>query len=418
VTTTLPWAPGVRSALLLCLGAAALAIVMSLDKSLVDDAFIYLRVAHNVVDGKGWSYNGDAISNPTTAPLYELLLIAVSAVPGVLLALYGAGIFLIGWGMLRAWPGGEPALAMASAVVAAFGPTVLKSAGLETSIFLAFIVLAALSYQEHGATVQTGVLTGLAALVRPKGVALLGLILATESLRSRSLAWRRFEPLMLGAVIVIVPWVASATVVFGSPLPHSLKVKAAQSTIGWWAGQPPFLVAFLEQTPVPYLTFPLAAWGLWPAWTRALQGCVVPALLITFGMIQVGGYSILSAPVGYSWYFAPGNLAVDLAIVLALHDLGSRILRRGPCYPQEATTRGFHGEGSRSRLPAPESWCWRCRRSACCRGVRSNPIDTVLNTRRWERGWIPIRPRLRVSRARRSATSAFTPSDRSSMSTD
>jgi hypothetical protein len=47
---------------------------------------------------------------------------------------------------------------------------------------------------------------------------------------------------------------------------------------------------------------------------------------MAFGAIQVTAYSLLDAPAGYFWYFAPGNMALDMAIVLGVFTLWKSLI--------------------------------------------------------------------------------------------
>jgi hypothetical protein len=104
---------------------------------------------------------------------------------------------------------------------------------------------------------------------------------------------------------------------FGHVLPNSVSVKAVQHSIGWFKTQPPWFIDFLSQPKLPWITYPLAILGGYDAArdVKDHRGRFV-LLLVAFGLVQVVAYSFMNAPVGYFWYMAPGNMALDLMIVL------------------------------------------------------------------------------------------------------
>jgi hypothetical protein len=111
-------------------------------------------------------------------------------------------------------------------------------------------------------------------------------------------------------------------------------VKAAQRHYGWWAAHPGFLVEFVSQLRWPWLTLPLASAGVVLAGARARAGDPFALLCIGYGVAQVAAYAALGAPAGYPWYQAAGDLAIDLAVALAVlgfsRALAARVRLRVP----------------------------------------------------------------------------------------
>jgi len=280
----------------------------------VDDAFIYLRVADRLLAGDGWVYNRGEPLNPCTSPLYALALASLRAVrvPPVLSLelLYGVGLAalsLVQYHALRTAIG-RP-LAIAVALVTSMDTIVRKSFGLETSLFLACVASAAWAF-DRGRLALAGLFAGLTALGRPEGLAMVVLLVAAEAYLHRRIGWR----IAAGFAAVTVPWLLFAARTFGSIVPHTVAVKSLQTHIGWWATQPSWGTAFARQAWIPWLTLAAASVGVFWVFRRISRGGAYAALCVGFGLTQAAAYAVFGAPVGYFWYFAPANLAANMAL--------------------------------------------------------------------------------------------------------
>ncbi len=305
-------------AVLAALLPVAAALAWALMATPVDDAYIYLRVAANIAEGHGWSYNPGEPANPATSTSFVLLLAALGRVAGfgthTLAASFALCLFALLAAHYLAWRRSDGvAIALLACAVIASSSRLLASVGMETALLLAAVSWTALAWQRRGDGWVVGLLAGITALTRPEGLLVLALI-GLCALLQRRLAWRS----LLAALVVVLPWVVWATLEFGSPLAQTAAVKAAQRHYGWWGQQPDFLIAFLQQPAWPWLTLPAAAIGIVLAARRWRGGDAFAAICIGFGLLQVIGYQFLGAPLGYPWYHAPGNLAVDLALVLVI----------------------------------------------------------------------------------------------------
>jgi hypothetical protein len=288
--------------------------------TIVDDAYIYLRVIENWLSGAGWTYNTGDLTvsfNPLTSPLYALFVALVRAVTGpgpvTLLATYAVGLAAFVCVHYLGLRDNGRLFAMVTAIATSSGYVLRHSVGMETSVYLALILATALAYQ-RGRYWAAGLLSGLVALVRPEGVALVGVIGLLHLVARRRILW----PLIVGSAIVVLPWVLISWSAFGGVLPHTVRLKAVQSGIGVWREQGSWLTAFLSQPVAPLVTYTIAGVGAVWAWKEFRQGKSYVLIIAGFGMVQVAGFSLLRAPVGYFWYFAPGNLAVDTLLVAGL----------------------------------------------------------------------------------------------------
>ncbi len=178
-------------ATVLLLAAVALYVVhgLSFGVCLQDDAFISLRYARNLAEGHGLVYNpGEHVEGYT-----NFLWTVLSALPYVF-GLDGPG-FLRGMGfasgvlalLAAAWLArelapGEPAAAGTAAVLAAAAPWFVSESvmGLETAFFAALAVAGvAARLRERrlpGAFPWSGAILALAALTRPEGMLVAGLV--------------------------------------------------------------------------------------------------------------------------------------------------------------------------------------------------------------------------------------------------
>jgi hypothetical protein len=98
----------VKDVAALTLGAILITVLSAvLVPALVDDSFIYLRVAENIGAGRGWYYNADEINNPATSTTFTLLLAAVGRIVGysdtALAVSYGLSLYVLFAVQYAAW---------------------------------------------------------------------------------------------------------------------------------------------------------------------------------------------------------------------------------------------------------------------------------------------------------------------------
>ena len=296
----------------------------------LDDAFITYRYARNVARGWGLVYNqGEAVLS-TTAPLYALLLAALS-LPLPDLPLLGGlvGAVSIGRGgaglaallprrmpcALRAWAGLAYTLA---------APLWL-ALGMETPLWM-LLVLLAFWLARGSRWGWAGLLIGLGALARPDASlpgALLGLGALGAALNSRQTRRRWWSPAVgyaLAAATPILFFYGWAWLAYGSPVPATLAAKRAQAALGitglgvgadMWGGLALVVEGLLAQSPLYLLFAVLLLAGLW----RGLDA--VTLLAVAWGGLHLAGYAALRvAP--YRWYYAP---LLPGVILLAAHGL-------------------------------------------------------------------------------------------------
>jgi hypothetical protein len=320
-------------------------LVHSYRQAIPDDAFIYLRIAENIVSGYGWAYNAGIPSDAATSPVYLLILSAIHMFgisgPNILLAGYALGLFTISAAIYWQLKTQGRSAAIFLALVASGLPMLLKNVGLETSTFLACVVLSGMAYA-RGWGIATGILAGLTALARPEGLAMIFLVVGAEIVRRKRIPWRT----ILLFLCVIVPWVAFSLIEFGSIVPHTTKIKSLQSHMALWDAN--WTISFIRQIPMNVFVLPLAFVGTLIAGKEFLENRPFLLLILGFCIVQVAGYSLLQAPVGYFWYYAPGNLAVYLSASVALIEILRRLWHWQNAMPKRLLAGKPVGSSSRS----------------------------------------------------------------------
>jgi hypothetical protein len=300
-----------------------------------DDAFITFRMAANAASGHGFVYNPGEWHLGSTAALYGLLLAALGRVAGPgqipsvagwisVAAVLATGLLLYvlfrGRGAVREAAGGaDPvvpadarAAGLAAGLVYVTSPMIFVTFGGEMPVLLAVATAACLALDRDRSQVAAA-LGAVAALVRPDGVLVLGVVLAATLLRRRRLPWRELAV----AASILVPFALLAWHAYGTPLPSTLAAKLAQRDSGLWStfgqGLRDWLVLFLWNDRGPNLGFaPVVPPTLW-LWTAIGLVAVWRHRrlwpLLAWVVLFVAAYSAMRVPF-YHWYAAPAALAL------------------------------------------------------------------------------------------------------------
>jgi hypothetical protein len=212
------------------------------------------------------------------------------------------------------------ALAAALAWVAVSGGVLRRAAGMETPLFLALLVGAALAYSRERRALAAG-LAAVLVWARPEGIALAAILLCADLWIRRRLDLR----LALPSAAALAAWLLFSLFYFGSPLPNSVLVK---STSHLTSSPALFFRHFLAQSEWPLVYFALAALGLAASASPARRGDAWLLGCAAFAAVQLAAYGLGGAHPGYTWYFAPANLALDLAAALGLVWVAGGLARR------------------------------------------------------------------------------------------
>jgi hypothetical protein len=228
-----PSLPALLTAIILLLALAARLIP---GPRTIDDSYITFRYARNLLAGEGFVYNPGQPVLGTTTPLYTFSMAAVGLLTGGVAAKFPVNAWLfnaladaaacyllirLGRRSGAAWPGFAAALAWS---IAPYSVT-FSIGGLETSLYVFLMTALALAYAERRRTL-TGLLGALAILTRPDAVLLVAPLILDRLVRAIR---KSDEPLsakeLLAFLVPTLAWAAAATLLFGSPVPHSVQAK-------------------------------------------------------------------------------------------------------------------------------------------------------------------------------------------------
>lgn len=208
----------------------------------IDDAYISLRYARNLVRGEGLVFNPGEFVQGYTNFLWVmvqalLLKLGLPAIPAgcALGGMAGAAVVALTalWSSRRLAPGLVAAAVAPVLLVSNLGLVMWSMRGLETGLFTLLVLAGALIYLRQPPTAPLslwmGFLFALAALTRPEGVLILGLTL-THMVGARLLSRRRilqqadFPALALFAG-VLAAYAGWAAFYYGDILPNTFHAK-------------------------------------------------------------------------------------------------------------------------------------------------------------------------------------------------
>ncbi len=338
-------------AILLVVAVLSASIVHLMGKvNVYDDAYITYRYVENIHEGLGAVYNEGERVFGVTSPLYLLWLVILRySLPGIdlpVLAVAGNLIFLLATCALilvyvRSLGLGSRAGAVAAIAVILSPILRVSMGGLEMSLFLALIAatLLALRRDLPGAALW---LASLAALTRPEGMFLVGIVLPSIILRKDRRLTR------LAGLLPLAVWTAWSVWYYGSPIPHSVIAKAQPlyplppgaalleliREMGEWSvGGILTLAGLIAPTPDPQsqavapvlrlvglavTSWILLRWKRAAGAARGLGRWALPAFLISMVVFYAIGNPLI-----FSWYYPPFQACwIILAIAAGLGPAG------------------------------------------------------------------------------------------------
>ncbi len=241
----------------------------------IDDAYISLRYARNLVEGYGLVYNpGEAVQGYTnflwTLILAGILYAGLPPVPAACILGLGLGCGTLVLTALWSWRRVAPGLASAAAapvlLAANAGFVVWSLRGLETPLFTLLLLAGGLLHlrrdAEAGLSPGAALLLALATLTRPEGA--LAMALTVAHLGWVRLARRRAPllgsdlPALALFAILVGGYAGWATLYYGEPLPNTFHAKVGDPLRaldrGWrYLGK----FAWQHPTGLPLLALPL-----------------------------------------------------------------------------------------------------------------------------------------------------------------
>ncbi len=297
-----------------------------------DDAHITFRVARHLADGRGLVFNPAERRQVSSTPLYCLLLAGTRRAVGAEVpqaarfwefVFLAACLFLLWWMVVRLgyghWAWLVPLLAATEPVA------VFLSRGMESAMFMMFVLAALIALERRRAVWASALLAG-AVLTRLDGLiacTLAGAISAHQMWLQRKTTlqewWKtRLLPAAVFAALVL-PWFAFATVYFGNPFPVTIRHKMAQTQT---LGLTPFVIGFLRdfvwdpRLGVPYLRiipFLIGTAALAVKEKRRF-------FLVEWSALYLGVYTVAKMPF-YLWYQLPLYVPAVALIVAGVAEI-------------------------------------------------------------------------------------------------
>ncbi|MCE5246986.1 hypothetical protein LLG88_08740 [bacterium] len=283
-----------------------------------DDLYIYLRMARNVLEGRGWGFNAGEAVNVASSPIWFFSLLGRGkvgllspAAAQVLSAL--AWLAALGGGMeLARRLGGERARWIAFAALA-LDPWIVRwswsgmEAGLAAALAAWGLALRLDAGTSKRAAWGSGALLALAPLARPELAVLPCAVLLAEWTTRRGRTLRRAASLVAPTAVFGAAWLAFSLAVWGSPVPSTAIAKGPGESLAGIVASLARTGAVLGSTQALFI-----AAGLWEALRRARgadddAASGRAALLFAAGL---AGIYALYGVVVYTRYVAPLVAAV------------------------------------------------------------------------------------------------------------
>ena len=204
----------------------------------LDDAWIHARIATNLRDGAGLTFNPGEKSAASSAPLWSMLL----ALPESLGIPFPWAAYLIGLGAtaILAWFGfvwlrratGDRAAALAASLLLVSTHPFPWSAvsGMEPPLAAVLVIAVAVSAPGR-APLRCLSLAAAAALVRPELILLPAVILADYLLKARPLKTRSIAPVAIGTLAASIAPLLFTRLFSGTYLPGSFRAKVGHHGI-------------------------------------------------------------------------------------------------------------------------------------------------------------------------------------------
>jgi hypothetical protein len=304
--------------------------LLLMDKFRLDDSFITYRYARNAARGWGLVYNQDDAILSTTAPLYAILLAALSRIIPDFHTLGGLiGTICIGLGGILICALLVPRrIGIWAGVLYILSTPLWLSLGMETPLWI-MLVLAAVWLASKLQWALAGLLIGFAIFVRPDAAlpgGLLGLAALAQTINQMNtrVGWRKnLVSYVAASAIPVLIFAIWSMLTYGSPLPVTLGAKSAQAVlgitglgafVGTFDGLASIVRDLLAQSPLYILVGLLMLAGL----SRRLSWPI--ALIVMWGFLHLLTYAVLRiAP--YRWYYVPLLPGVILLAAFGLEKL-------------------------------------------------------------------------------------------------
>jgi hypothetical protein len=302
---------------LVLLGSCA--VYWSASGVLLDDAYIYIRVARNLLAGHGPRFNTGDAHMPITGVGWLLVLVASKiAVPWASWVVLAKSLFVLllagASGFLYAVLAPRlPLAAVLAPLPVFFAPWMRLLCGHDVALALAAGVGLIWAFQS-GRLVLLPIFAAACYMARGEGAVFAGLLLTAGLIRARASPEgrsivRRMLFAGLAAGIVVGAWHVYYASEFGALLPSTLSTKAMQAQGPW----PPFeryLGMHLERVVDRGVWIPFAALG-------ALVAALIVPPLAVWPVVQFAALVAFGVAY-YFWYYYPLDLFVGLSLIVGM----------------------------------------------------------------------------------------------------
>lgn len=299
-----------------------------------DDPFITYRYAHNLANGFGFVYNPGERVLSTTSPLFALILAGVSSLGGDIpkaanligaLSIAAGGLILFDLGNTLT----APRVGWLALILYPTVPLLHTTIGSETPLYIALCLACFAAYLRFSYT-WLALFAALAALARPDGLLVVGLLTVHFFLTRRRTGFPWKPALLFGALLL--GWAVFASLYFGSPIPATLATRQHQ---GLMAISQPFSQGLIQlakskaDSALGLIQAGLALIGVIYLACCARQW----ALFLAWQLVYLLAYSALGVTT-YFWYYAPLVPGFVVLIALGVSGIGAGIDKTPDRFPK------------------------------------------------------------------------------------
>lgn len=209
---------------------------------LVDDTYIYLQYARNIILHHQVAFNIGEKSYGFTSPLWLMLIVIgellsnlSTTVPEILSIIFSCLTIIIWWQILKKYNLRAISVTILLLVII-LDPNLLKHShiGMETTLgyFLSSLLILLFFYTEVGENLGTiGIVIGLFVLTRPESI-LLSVILCLWLYSRKKISIQNIVKVFIYATFVILPWILFSLLYFHQIFPSTFGAKGASYPLG------------------------------------------------------------------------------------------------------------------------------------------------------------------------------------------
>lgn len=299
----------------------------------LDDAFITYRFARNIASGLGFTYNPPQQVLGTTTPLYTFLLATAGVltldIPSVSLFINAASILALATMVyMLSEPDRNRWSALLPALLVAFLPGTYTVLGMETLLYTALLYSGFYAASRAKFTAAT-IIAALATLTRYDGVLFAGVLFLQEWRYQKKLPW--WNILLFG--VMLLPWVFSVVLAFGSPLPVTFYAKTGGHGSVYLKGMGDNLSSLIFFAHLPNVIYLILYFflGIMIVNVFLLMNSHFLRWLFLWVVLYIASYNFLALRYTQHWYYYPILPALLLFISYGFKHLinvmGDRLMR-------------------------------------------------------------------------------------------